>query len=107
MELQSLRVLADAYRLRGDFARARECLDDLAEPAARGPYRLIMADAANIRALLLDADPDQRHEAAAEAYRLAWCDGPPFAYDRALRQAERTLHELGVPRPPLGVAGRE
>jgi hypothetical protein len=97
-ELQSLRCLAEAYRLRGDRGRAHSFLNDLAEPAARGPYRLIMADAANTRALLID-DPVARRAAAEEAYRLAWCDGPPFIYHRALELARRTLQELGAPPP--------
>jgi len=99
-ELQSLRVLADAHRLRGEYTKARKFLDELAEAAAtHGPYRLIQADAANIRALLLDAEPIERGAAAAGAYRLAWCDGPPHAYRRALDRAAATLSELGLPLP--------
>jgi len=93
-ELHSLRCLADAHRLRGDHAAASSFLDDLDEIAARGPYRLIQADAANIRAQLPGADPAQRRAVAEEAYRLAWCDGPPYAYDRALELATRTLRDL-------------
>lgn len=99
LELRCLRCLAEACRLRGDHASARALLDDLDEPAARGPYRLIQADAANIRALLPDAGPAQRRAAAEDAYRLAWCDGPGYVYHRALELAKRTLQELGVPLP--------
>jgi ATP/maltotriose-dependent transcriptional regulator MalT len=100
-ELHSLRCLADAYRIRGDYASARTFLDDLDEIAARGPYRLIQADAANIRARLPDADPAQRRTHAEQAYRLAWCDGPPYAYHRALELATQALHDLGTPPPQV------
>ena len=99
VELHALRCLADAHRLRGDYTSARTFLDDLDEIAARGPYRLIQADAANIRALLLDADRSQRRAEAERAYKLAWCDGPPFAYHRALELAAGTLHDLDAPLP--------
>jgi tetratricopeptide (TPR) repeat protein len=99
LELQALRPLADACRLRGDLATARALLDDLDEIAARGPYRLIQADAANIRALLTDTDVAARRAAAEQAFRLAWCDGPPYAYHRGLERATRTLRELGAPLP--------
>jgi tetratricopeptide (TPR) repeat protein len=99
VEMDSLRCLADAYRLRGDHTSARAFLDDLDEIAARGPYRLIQADAANIRALLPDADPAQRRADGEQAYLLAWCDGPPYAYHRALELATRTLRDLGTPLP--------
>jgi tetratricopeptide (TPR) repeat protein len=102
-ELMSLRCLADAHRRLGNHAQARVFLDDLAEPAARGPYRLVQADAANVLALL-ERDSGN-HEAAVAAataaYRYAWCDGPPLAYHWALQRAARTLQELGVPPPPL------
>jgi hypothetical protein len=35
------------------------------------------------------------------AYRLAWCDGPPFAYDYGLRTARAHLQTLGVPEPDM------
>lgn len=100
-ELHSLCGLADAYRLRGDYASARTFLDDLDEIAARGPYRLMQADAANIRARLPDADAAQRRAHAEQAYRLAWCDGPPYAYRRALELAAQSLQDLGAPPPQL------
>jgi hypothetical protein len=40
-------------------------------------------------------------EAATAAYRLAWCDGPPYAYHYGLTNARRHLQELGVPEPQL------
>lgn len=104
-ELYSLRCLAEAYRLRGDYAAARALLDDLDQIAARGPYRLIQADGANIRALLPDAPPAERRAHAKRAYRLAWCDGPPYTYHRGLTLAERTLRDLGAPLPRVDLTG--
>jgi hypothetical protein len=39
--------------------------------------------------------------AATAAYRLAWCDGPPFAYDYGLRTARAHLSALGAPEPKM------
>ena len=38
---------------------------------------------------------------ATAAYRLAWCDGPPLAYDYGLRNARAHLRALGAPGPEL------
>jgi len=35
------------------------------------------------------------------AYRLAWCDGPPFAYHWGLQQTKAHLAALNVPEPTL------
>ena len=40
-------------------------------------------------------------EAATKAYRLAWCDGPPFAYHWGLEKAKQHLKELGAPEPEM------
>jgi len=40
-------------------------------------------------------------EAAMKAHRLAWCDGPPFAYHWGLEKAKQHLKELGAPEPSL------
>ena len=39
--------------------------------------------------------------AATIAYRLAWCDGPPFAYDYGLRTARAHLRALRAPEPEM------
>lgn len=36
-----------------------------------------------------------------QAYRLAWCDGPPYAYHCGLTSARKLLQELGAPEPQL------
>ena len=80
-ELPALVALAELRRRQGDLKAARELLDDVWEPAERGPYPLIHADACNVLAQI-ERDAGDRAaavEAATKAYRLAWCDGEPFA----------------------------
>ena len=82
---------------------AREFLDDVWEAAERGPYPLIHADACNVLAQIeRDAGNQAKAvEAATKAYRLAWCDGPPFAYHWGLERARGHLRELGAEEPEM------
>ncbi len=102
-ELPALVGLAELQRRQGDLKAARELLDDAWEPAERGPYPLYHADAYNVLAQIeRDAgDREAAIKAATAAYRLAWCDGPPFAYQRGLQAAKAHLAALGVPEPSL------
>ncbi|MBN1402344.1 MAG: DUF4062 domain-containing protein, partial [Anaerolineae bacterium] len=100
-ELPALVVLAEFRRKQRDPAAARDLLDDVWEPAERGPYPLYHADALNLLAQIeRDAGNAQEAiEAATRAYRLAWCDGPPYAYYWGLGQARAHLAALGAPVP--------
>ena len=71
------------------------------EAAERGPYPLFHADALNVLAQIeRDAgNAAKAIEAATEAYRKAWCDGPPFAYHWGLEAARAHLNALGAPEP--------
>ncbi|MDQ1522856.1 MAG: hypothetical protein QOE47_780 [Pyrinomonadaceae bacterium] len=100
-ELPALVALAELRRRQGEAKAARELLDDVWDAAERGPYLLIHADACNV---LAQIERDAGNEAAAveaaeRAYRLAWCDGPPFAYHWGLEKARRHLRELGAGEP--------
>ena len=100
-ELPALTALAELHRRQQHYDTARELLDQVWVSAERGPYPLIHADALNVLAQL---ERDQgRHEAAVaaatEAYKQAWCDGPPYAYHFGLTNARRHLRELGAPEP--------
>ncbi len=78
-------------------------MDDVWEPAERGPFTLFHADAYNVLAQI-ERDADNHESAvkvATEAYRLAWCDGPPFAYHWGLQKAKAHLAALGMPEPTL------
>jgi len=102
-ELPSLIGLAELRRRQGDLKAARELLDDVWEPAERGPFRLYHVDAFNVLAQIeRDAgDHAAAVEAATKAYRLAWCDGPPFAYHWGLQKAKAHLAVLGAQEPSL------
>src|SRR6266404_2643291 len=81
-ELPGLIALAELRRQQGKPDEAREYVDDVWDSAERGPYPLFQSDAFNVLAQIEhDAgNLDKAIDAATEAYRLAWCDGPPFAY---------------------------
>jgi tetratricopeptide (TPR) repeat protein len=100
-EIQALIALAELRRRQGASEAARELLDDVWEAAERGPYLLLHADALNVLAQIeRDAgDTAAAIEAATEAYRKAWCDGPPFAYHWGLEAARAHLNALGAPEP--------
>jgi tetratricopeptide (TPR) repeat protein len=102
-ELPALIALAELRRRQGDLKVARELLDDVWEPAERGPCPLLHADALNVLAQIEhDAgDRDAAIENATKAYRLAWCDGPPYAYHWGLKCAKKHLAELGAPEPRM------
>src|SRR4029077_18956118 len=100
-ELPTLASLADLRRWQGDLAAARTLLEDVWEPAERGPYPLFHANALNIFAQV-ERDASNRDaaiEAATEAYRLSWCEGTPFAYHWGLVAAKAHLAALGAPEP--------
>jgi len=100
-ELPSLIALAELRRRQDDSDAARELLDAVWESAERGPYPLLHADALNVLAQIeRDAgNTVAAIEAATEAYRKAWCDGPPFAYHWGLEAARAHLNALGAPEP--------
>jgi hypothetical protein len=102
-ELEALTSLAALHLHRGDSARAREHLDAMWDAAERGPYPLLHADAGNVLAEIEIAEKNipAAVAAATAAYRLAWCDGPPFAYDYGLRTARAHLAALGAAEPEL------
>jgi ATP/maltotriose-dependent transcriptional regulator MalT len=102
-EIQSLVALAELRRRQKDLKAARELLDDVWEYAERGPYPLFHADAFNVLAQIeRDAGNNAAAvEAATKAYRLAWCDGEPYAYHWGLVAARKHLRELGAPEPQM------
>jgi tetratricopeptide (TPR) repeat protein len=108
-KLLTLAPLAELERRRGALERGREVLNPVWEPAARGPYPMVHADALTVLARLeWEAGRSVEAVAAAtRAYALAWCDGPPFAYHWGLTEAHDLLLAWGVPcpvLPPLGGA---
>lgn len=102
-ELPALTALAEWHRQKGEFALARELLYQVWDAADRGPYPLLHADARNTLARIErdQGNRDPAITAATHAYQLAWCDGPPYAYDYGLTNAKKVLAELGAPEPEL------
>jgi len=102
-ELPALAALAALHHRRGNTMRAREHLDAVWDIAERGPYPLLDAEARNVLAEIemSDKNQDAALKAATAAYRLAWCDGSPFAYDYGLRTARAHLRALGAPEPEM------
>jgi tetratricopeptide (TPR) repeat protein len=102
-ELSALTALAALHCRLSDADRAREHLDAVWGTAERGPYSLLHADARNVLAQIEidDGNRDAAAAAATAAFRLAWCDGPPFAYHWALGTACAHLGALGVPEPEM------
>jgi tetratricopeptide (TPR) repeat protein len=102
-ELPAFVALAELRRRQGDLPAARELLDDVWESAERGPYPPFAADAYNVLAQI-ERDAGNLAaavDAATKAYRLAWCDGEPFAYHWGLVAARKHLRELGAPEPSM------
>jgi len=100
-EIPALIALSELRRRQGDPEAARELLDAVWESAERGPYPLFHADALNVLAQI-ERDTGNTIaaiEAATQAYRKAWCDGPPFAYHWGLEAARAHLNALGAPEP--------
>lgn len=102
-ELPALTALSELHRRQNNPTAARELLDQVWEPAERGPYPLFRADALNVLAQIeRDAgNTTASIQAATEAYKEAWCDGPPFAYHWGLEKAKAHLAALGAPEPAL------
>ena len=102
-ELPALIVLAELHILQQRSDKARERLEEVWEPAERGPYPIFHANALNVLAQIEQqaGNTETAIKAATEAYQKAWCDGPPYAYDYGLQQAKKLLAELGAPEPEM------
>jgi hypothetical protein len=103
LELPALIATAELELQKGYPAEARTRLDDVWEPTERGPYPLYQADAYNVLAdiALAEGDKPAAIAAATDAYRAAWCDGPPYAYHWGLIKAKAHLAALGAPEPAM------
>jgi Domain of unknown function (DUF4062) len=103
LELPALIALAEMSLQQGRPAEARVRLDDVWEAAERGPYPIYQADASNVLTdiALAEGDKPAAIAAATNAYRAAWCDGPPYAYHWGLTKAKAHLAALGAPEPDM------
>jgi len=99
VEFEPKILLAQARLLR-QAQQSDSAKDFLAEAqtiAERAGYVLDLADIHNLLAqLALDAgDRDEARDHARAARDYAWCDGPPYAYQVALDEADRLLGKIG------------
>lgn len=106
-EIPALLALAELDLRRGRQAAAANGLGEVRRRLAGSGYRLFKAD---FQILLCHREHAAGRlpaavEAAARAYELAWCDGPPFVYHWGLTAARRKLSALGATAP--GAADRE
>jgi hypothetical protein len=111
-EMWNLEALARLRVATGDLDAARGHLDEVWPYALQGPLPLLHARALNILAGIEEQEGrrDEAVAAAREAYRLSWCDGPPFAAAGSLENARRRLATLGAEppaMPPFDPSGRE
>jgi tetratricopeptide (TPR) repeat protein len=100
-ELPAIVGLAELRRRQKLLRSANELLSDAWQPAENGPFLLSLVDAYNVLAQIKvdEGDLDLSLEAATKAFRLAWCDGPPFIYHHGLETARKHLSALGAPLP--------
>lgn len=108
-ELNLLVALSALYNRLGEEEKARELLEDVWDAAELGPYPLILADAFSILARIeLDAgNPAVAAAMATQAFKQAWCDGSPFAYEQGVARATLLLRELNVPIPAMPGVGQQ
>ncbi len=85
----------------GHHDEARRYAADALHIAEHGQLKLRHADAVNLLSSVERAcgNRGEAARAAVEAYRLAWCDGPPFVYEWGIRQARENLAAAGEPDP--------
>ncbi|MEA2881541.1 MAG: hypothetical protein QOH32_797 [Bradyrhizobium sp.] len=103
LELPALVAIAELELRRGRPADSRVRLDDVWEPAERGPYPWRLAGAYNVLATieLAEGNKPAAIDAATKAYKAARCDGPPYAYHWGLQKAKAHLAALGAPEPDM------
>jgi tetratricopeptide (TPR) repeat protein len=101
LEIVALTQLAE-WHLRGHrLPEARGHARNAVELAERAELRLRWADALNVLSRVERAagNTEAAAQAARDAYRQAWCDGPPFSYAVGLDEARANLSAVGAPEP--------
>jgi tetratricopeptide (TPR) repeat protein len=93
--------LGQWHNQHGAVDAARGYAADALHLAEHAQLKLSQADALNLLSRVHRAGANQLEAAAAAAaaYRLAWCDGPPYAYEWGIRQARENLEAVAEPEP--------
>jgi tetratricopeptide (TPR) repeat protein len=104
-EAESTLLLAKTKFNLGEHASAKQLLSDYIDFTDRSTSPIVMADALNLLASIELAAGNNLAavQAANHAYTSAWCDGPPYAYQRGLTMATEVLDSLGA-TPPANLA---
>jgi tetratricopeptide (TPR) repeat protein len=103
LELPALIEIARLKLAQGRPVDARIDLDMVWDAAESGRYTFHHANACNVLADIEFAGANKLAAiaAATDAYRFAWCDGPPYACHWALVKAKAHLAALGAPEPDM------
>lgn len=93
--------LGHLHTRHGRLNAARAYAADALHLAEHAQLKLRQADALNLLSSVDRANGNQQEAAASAvaAYRLAWCDGPPYAYEWGIRQARENLEAVGELEP--------
>lgn len=102
-EIEILSSLADLECQQRNHSCARIHAQEALEAADVGPWPLHSALAHNVLADIAreEGKYTEAIDAAAAAYRGAWCDGPPYAYHAILKKAKAQLAALGAAEPAM------
>ncbi len=100
-EIPALLTLAELGLQAGRSEDARKRLEAARARLAGSDYRLFEADFQVLSSRFEQAVGrlPESVAAAARAYQLSWCDGPPFVYHWGLVAARRQLAALGAAEP--------
>ncbi len=98
-------IQAEIARQRGQIELAQHTLQATWELAKTGEYMVYHADSCVLLARLHEDkhENDAAIAAAQNAYRISWCDGPPFAYQRGLEKSRAILERLDSALPEMPV----
>jgi tetratricopeptide (TPR) repeat protein len=101
IEVGLLVQLGHWHSQHGRLDAARGYAADALHLAEHGQLKLRQADALNLLSNIHGAggNREEAAKAAVAAYRLAWCDGPPHAYEEGIRQARENLEAVAEPEP--------
>jgi len=102
-QISALRIQAEIARLRGQVDLVHLSIQRAWPLVESGPYTIYHADLYLALACLYEQtqETEKAINAAQTAYRMSWCDGPPFAYQRGLQAAQALLDRLQVTPPDL------
>ncbi len=101
-ELDCRLEIADASVILGLMDSARDVLSGVWELAESGRFARQLSCACRIMSHVTQSDDlEASIDFAVQAFKHAWCDGPPFCYSRELQAAKERLTEFRVDPPSL------